>query len=205
MEKLGLTCDDLDAVGVYFIEGRASSLCNLTRVKVREAELSDLDESKILYLNIKRVVYFEEVDFKTKVYYGADEKSQQVVIDLSIDEIEELIASRFPAGRSRYVRMGNYYIVNQQCLDRVSLDERKLYLHNAKYKPFSICMPEEPSRREMEEFRPLVPNYTKHKLSELKETMPELVKYMMKYKRYKSYMTSLKEYKELVFRYYGGK
>ena len=76
-------------------------------------------------------------------------------------------------------------------------------MHSAKFQPFTIDEPQEPSRRDKEEFRPLVPNYTKHKLADLQKTMPGLVAYMIKYKRHKSFVTSLRRYKELVFEHYG--
>ena len=200
-----LTCGDLDAVGVYFIAGKAETPCEVTRVRVNEDENPNEEDAKVVYLNLKRVAYFEDVDFKTRVYYGDDVKTQQLVIDCTIDEVEKLIASVFPKGKSRYVRMGNYYIINQQCFDRISLGENRVYLHNAKYQPFAIEMPQEPSRREKEEFRPLVPNYSDHKLCELEQTMPGLVAYMIKYKRHKSFVESLRKYKDLVFVHYGGK
>ena len=203
MEKLMLTCEDLDAVGVYFIAGKAELQCDVTRVNVCEEKSVDNVDARMIYLNLKRVVCFEDVDFKTRVYYGSDAKSQQLMLDCTIDDVERLIASVFPKGKSRYVRMGNYYIVNQQCFDRISLGENRLYVHSAKFQPFTIDEPQEPSRRDKEEFRPLVPNYTKHKLADLQKTMPGLVAYMIKYKRHKSFVTSLRRYKELVFEHYG--
>lgn len=202
MDSHKITCDDLDAVGVYFIKGEAQGENSMLIVLSKD----DNDENvSLCRVDIaKAVCFMAENDRVTRVFYGADADSQQMKLDCSISEMERMIASISSSGKSRFVRMGDYYIVNHDCFNRISFDEMKLYLHDMSFNPLQLSPPEEPSKQELEEFRPLMSNYAKHPLSELNDTMPELVAFMKKYKRSKSYATSLRKYKVLVWNEYGG-
>lgn len=203
MEKQKITCNDLDAIGVFFIKGGASEEKNVSRVKMcRESE--DEAETNVLplyYVNFDEVVYFEAIDDQTKLYYGNDAKSQQMILDFTIDEIQKKIVSSYQQEETPFVRFGNYYIVNHYKLNRITSEA--VCFHDAQKTPIELPVPEAPSREENEEFKQLVPGRATYPLCELEKIEPALGAFMKKYKRFKSYSASLRRFKLLMYEYYG--
>ncbi len=200
MQTDKLTCDDLDAVGVYFITGKVSSPIGNLRVKVCAG---CEDDFSLHYVDLSQAVYFEDAGMQTRVYYSCEENKGQMLIDCTIDNIEEIIASSMMTGKTCFVRMGNYYIVNHNCLCRIDNKDKRLLLCDINHCPIVIEAPEKPSGREYDEYHRLMSNYSNQPLGELSETQPGLVSHMVKFKRYRSFETSLVKYRELILAHYG--
>ena len=202
MDKNKIACKDLDAVGVYFIEGKSIDNQDITRVKVSTVS-NDADLSILNLFNLSNVVYFEEFEGGVIVCYGDDPQSQFQKIECAINEIEQLIETICNKNSSEFVRLGNYYIVNQGFFDCISIKEHKIWFHDINHRPVIIELSKAPSRKEKEEFLSLLPKYESHPLCELQESQPNLVAFMKKYKRYKSVKVSIEKYKNLIKKYYG--
>lgn len=200
MRDENVTCNDLDAVGVYIINGKALSPVGISRVMVCAG--GD-DSFSLQYMDLSQAVCFEAVGEQTRVYYSADEEKGQMLLDCAVDDVENVIVSSLEQGDSRFARMGNYYIVNIECMHRVENKGKRLLLRDANHYPVVFDAPEKPSGRECDEYRRLMPNYGNHPLYELCETQPGLVEYMIKFKRNRSFESSLIKLKELILAHYG--
>lgn len=206
MKNTEITYRDLDAIGVYFIKGASLEPVDVSRVKINDNsnDDADVDDASLSFVNLENVVFFENVDGNTRVCYGANDELNKALIERSIDEIEQLISAVYTPKNCRFVRFGNNFIVNHNFVSKLIVDDR-LCLRDKDFAPVVISAPAEPSRRDYDEFRPLVSKYENHPLGELSETMPGLVKFMKIYKRHENFMKSLKLYKDLIWYSYGGK
>lgn len=203
-----LTCEDLDSIGVYFIEGNSFENRSLTITHLAEEDIDAIEEANfnLSIIGLSKVVFFEAKNGKINICYTKHEEEadksptdqSETFIDCELDDIEALIKNTLEVGDNRFVRLGNYYIINYNCLTRINLGDYSLQLTDRNHYPVFISAPKLPEKKLHNEFASLMTRYSKHPFEAVKETMPKLASYILSVKRHDNFISSLKNFKEIL-------